>query len=151
MSALLDLPATPDPLAALDDRALVAKAQRGSLPAFNALVRRHERAVYNVALRLVGRTGAAEEVTQDTFLRAHAALAAFRGDFRPWVVRIATNRAYDELRRSRWRNWSSSPRHPGRPWRDTRTRPRMSNDSSSPRRCRPPSPACRSTSGSWSC
>lgn len=101
MPALRDLPATPDSLASLDDRALVAAAQRGSLPAFNALVRRHERAVYNVALRLVGRTGAAEEVTQDTFLRAHAALARFRGDFRPWIVRIATNRAYDELRRRR--------------------------------------------------
>ena len=82
------------------DAALILAAQDGSLDAFNRLVRRHERAVYNVALRLVGAGMAAEEVTQDTFMRAYGALARFRGgDFRPWLMRIATNRAYDELRR----------------------------------------------------
>ncbi len=82
------------------DAALILAAQDGSLEAFNRLVRRHERAVYNVALRLVGASMAAEEVTQDTFMRAYGALARFRGgDFRPWLMRIATNRAYDELRR----------------------------------------------------
>jgi len=82
------------------DAALILAAQDGSLEAFNRLVRRHERAVYNVALRLVGAGMAAEEVTQDTFMRAYGALARFRGgDFRPWLMRIATNRAYDELRR----------------------------------------------------
>jgi RNA polymerase sigma-70 factor (ECF subfamily) len=91
------IPATLD---ADGDEALILEAQRGSLDAFNRLVRRHERAVYNVALRLVGTTMAAEEVTQDTFMRAYGALARFRGgDFRPWLLRIATNRAYDELRR----------------------------------------------------
>ncbi len=82
------------------DEALILEAQGGSLEAFNRLVRRHERAVYNVALRLVGTAMAAEEVTQDTFMRAYGALERFRGgDFRPWLLRIATNRAYDELRR----------------------------------------------------
>lgn len=94
--------ATPPPPLADEgnDAALIAAAQGGSLEAFNRLVRRHERAVYNVALRLVGATMAAEEVTQDTFMRAYGALERFRGgDFRPWLLRIATNRAYDELRR----------------------------------------------------
>ncbi|MFN8539446.1 MAG: sigma factor [Thermomicrobiales bacterium] len=58
---------------------LILAAQRGSLEAFNRLVRRHERAVYNVALRLVGTAMAAEEVTQDTFMRAYGALERFRG------------------------------------------------------------------------
>lgn len=85
-----------------DDLALLTAAQHGSLAAFDALVRRHERAVHNVAIRLVGRTGAADEIAQDTFLRAYNALGRFRGgDFRPWVMRIATNRSYDELRRRR--------------------------------------------------
>jgi len=85
-----------------DDVTLVEEARGGSLAAFNALVRRHERAVYSVALRLVGRGGAAEEVAQDTFLRAYGALGRFQGsDFRPWLLRIATNRSYDELRRRR--------------------------------------------------
>ncbi len=84
----------------LADLALLTEAKGGSLPAFNALMRRYERSVYNVAARLVGRTGAADEVTQDTFLRAFNALDRFQGsDFRPWVLRIATNRSYDELRR----------------------------------------------------
>ncbi|HEY8597992.1 MAG TPA: sigma-70 family RNA polymerase sigma factor [Thermomicrobiales bacterium] len=83
-----------------DDLVLLTEAKGGSLPAFNALMRRYERAVYNVATRLVGRTGAADEITQDTFLRAYSALDRFQGnDFRPWVLRIATNRSYDELRR----------------------------------------------------
>ena len=46
-----------------NDEALILAAQDGSLDAFNGLVRRHERAVYNVALRLVGAPMAAEEVT----------------------------------------------------------------------------------------
>lgn len=82
------------------DEALILAAQAGSLEAYNGLVRRHERAVFNVASRLVGSAMAAEEVTQDTFMRAYGALERFRGgDFRPWLLRIATNRAYDELRR----------------------------------------------------
>lgn len=102
MTSIAVVPLLADPLAEFDDLTLAEQARDGSLPAFNTLVRRHERAVYNVALRLVGRTGAADEVTQDTFLRAYRALERFKGgDFRPWVLRIATNRAYDELRRRR--------------------------------------------------
>lgn len=87
-------------LDALDDLTLLGAAREGSLPAFEVLVRRHERAVYNVAIRLVGRTGAADEIVQDTFMRAYNALGRFQGgDFRPWLLRIATNRSYDELRR----------------------------------------------------
>jgi RNA polymerase sigma-70 factor, ECF subfamily len=95
-----DAPIAPALTDAGADEGLILEAQRGSLDAFNRLVRRHERAVYNVALRLVGSAMAAEEVTQDTFMRAYGALERFRGgDFRPWLLRIATNRAYDELRR----------------------------------------------------
>ncbi len=87
-------------LALRDDATLVGEAREGSLASFTVLVRRHERTVYRVALRLVGRSGGAEEVAQDTFLRAYRALGRFQGgDFRPWLLRIATNRAYDELRR----------------------------------------------------
>lgn len=100
MTLAIDRTATP--LDTLDDAALVEETRGGSLAAFNALVRRYERAVYSVALRLVGRDGVAEEVAQDTFLRAYGALGRFQGDdFRPWLLRIATNRAYDELRRRR--------------------------------------------------
>lgn len=88
--------ATPMP----DEEQLVVEAQRGSIDAFNRLVRLHERQVYNVALRMVSQADAAEDVTQDTFLLAYRSLHQFRGGlFRAWLLRIATNRCYDELRR----------------------------------------------------
>ncbi len=83
-----------------DEDQLVTEAQRGSIDAFNRLVRLHERQVYNVALRMVSQVDAAEDVTQDTFLLAYKSLHQFRGGlFRAWLLRIATNRCYDELRR----------------------------------------------------
>lgn len=82
------------------DEALIALARAGSVDAFNQLVRSYERQVYNVALRLVGQRDQAEDVTQDTFLLAYRSLHQFRGGlFRAWLLRIATNRCYDELRR----------------------------------------------------
>jgi RNA polymerase sigma-70 factor (ECF subfamily) len=91
--------ATPSEDAAEEER-LVAEAQRGSIEAFNRLVRRYERQVYNVALRVVGQAEIAEDVTQDTFLLAYRSLRQFRGGlFRAWLLRITTNRCYDELRR----------------------------------------------------
>jgi RNA polymerase sigma-70 factor (ECF subfamily) len=96
----LDLPAREANSAPAEEERLVAEAQRGSIEAFNQLVRLHERQVYNVALRVVGQPDAAEDVTQDTFLLAYRSLHQFRGGlFRAWLLRIATNRCYDELRR----------------------------------------------------
>ena len=86
--------------AAPDEERLVVEAQGGSIDAFNRLVRLYERQVFNVALRVVGQTDLAEDVTQDTFLLAYRSLHQFRGGiFRAWLLRIATNRCYDELRR----------------------------------------------------
>jgi len=57
-----------------------------------------------VALRLLRDPEAAEDVTQDTFVRAHAALDQFvGGSARSWLLRIATNRSYDVLRYRRRR------------------------------------------------
>ncbi len=83
----------------LEDEQLVAAARRGDLDAFNELVDRHQRAVFNVCLRLLRDVELAEDATQDTFLRAWAAIDRFHGGkVRPWLLRIATNRAYDLLR-----------------------------------------------------
>lgn len=74
-------------------------AQHGDLAAFNALVTRHERSVFNVCLRLLRDVPLAEDATQDTFIRAWTAVGSFRGGLvRPWLLRIATNRSYDLLR-----------------------------------------------------
>ncbi|HKG27166.1 MAG TPA: sigma-70 family RNA polymerase sigma factor [Thermomicrobiales bacterium] len=87
-----------DPEARHDERLILA-AQGGDLPSFNALVVRHERAVYNLCLRMLRDVSAAEDATQETFLKAWTAIATFRGGLvRPWLLRIATNRCYDVLR-----------------------------------------------------
>lgn len=88
----------------LSDVALVEEARRGDLEAFNVLVERHQRSVYAIAVRLLRDPHLAEDVTQDTFVRAYRALDTFEGEqFRAWLLRIATNRSYDVLRYHRRR------------------------------------------------
>lgn len=83
------------------DEALVRRAQAGDLDAFNQLVVRHERPVFNVALRLLRDVGLAEDATQDAFIRAWQNIGSFQtGSVRSWLYKIATNRAYDMLRAS---------------------------------------------------
>lgn len=84
------------------DGTLIGRAQQGDLAAFNLLVDRYQRPVYNVALRYLRSPEQAEDVTQDAFLRAYRALDTFRNvdgyGFRAWLLRIASNRALDTLR-----------------------------------------------------
>jgi RNA polymerase sigma-70 factor (ECF subfamily) len=104
LAAVLDdggVGALPDPAVARDDEALVRAAQAGDLDAFNLLVQRHERPVFNVALRLLRDVGLAEDATQDTFIRAWQNIRTFQtGSVRSWLYKIATNRSYDMLRAS---------------------------------------------------
>jgi RNA polymerase sigma-70 factor (ECF subfamily) len=91
----------PVPATARDDDALIRAAQAGDLEAFNLLVQRHERPVFNVALRLLRDVGLAEDATQDTFIRAWQNIRTFQtGSVRSWLYKIATNRSYDMLRAS---------------------------------------------------
>ena len=82
------------------DAELLAGAQGGNLFAFEEVVRRYQRRVYATALRIVRRHDLADDVTQETFLRAHRALASYdRGrPFGPWVCRIAANLAINHVR-----------------------------------------------------
>ena len=84
---------------ALQDERLMRAAQRGELAAFNALVVRHERAVFNVCLRMLRDVPSAEDAAQDAFVQAGRGAGDYRGGLvRPWLLRIATNRCYDLLR-----------------------------------------------------
>lgn len=91
----------PAPAATRDDEVLIRASQAGDLEAFNLLVQRHERPVFNVALRLLRDVGLAEDATQDTFIRAWQNIGSFQtGSVRSWLYKIATNRSYDMLRAS---------------------------------------------------
>lgn len=83
-----------------DEVGLIARAQRGSLEAFNALVLIHQDRVYTLTYRLMGDAHSAADAAQETFVTAYRRLDSYRGgNFRAWLLRIATNRCYDELRR----------------------------------------------------
>lgn len=86
-----------------DEQALIARARRGDTAAFEALVARHGPLVYNVALRTLRDPLEAEDVAQETFLRAWRGLPAFRGAarFDTWLYRIVANLCYNRLPRLR--------------------------------------------------
>lgn len=76
-----------------DDRALVEAARCGADEAFDVIVERHRRAVYNVCYRFTGNHADASDLAQDTFVRAYRGLGGFRGDsaVATWLYRIAVN------------------------------------------------------------
>ncbi len=82
-----------------DDRVLVDAARAGDVDAFAVLVRRHQAAVYRVALRVLGSEADAEDAVQDAFVLAWRGLARFRGDslVSTWLYRIVTNRCLNVL------------------------------------------------------
>ena len=86
-----------------DDAELVRRARDGDRWAEEALYRRHVRAVTNAVTRLLGRTGDADDVVQDTFLRALERLDDVRDGvaFRAWVQRIAVTLCHRRFRKRR--------------------------------------------------
>jgi len=83
------------PAPAEPEAALVERAQGGDRAAFEELVRRHADHLYSVVLRFVADRGAAEEVTQEAFLRAWRSIGRFEGRSRffTWLYRIGINEA----------------------------------------------------------
>jgi RNA polymerase sigma-70 factor (ECF subfamily) len=79
---------------------LLAQARGGSLLAFEEIVKRYERRVYGIALRIVRRHEVADDVAQEAFMRAHQALSTFdlARPFGPWICRIAANLAINHVR-----------------------------------------------------
>ncbi len=81
------------PLAELDDAALVAACLAGASGAFDVVVERFRRPVYQVCYRFVGNHEDASDLTQDVFLRAYRGLKDFRGQsaLSTWLYRISVN------------------------------------------------------------
>jgi RNA polymerase sigma-70 factor (ECF subfamily) len=89
----------PAPLDGLDDGALVAACREGRRDAFDLLVRRHQRAVYQLCYRFVGNHADASDLAQDAFLRAWRGLAGFKRESSvgTWLYRIAVNTCLNRL------------------------------------------------------
>jgi RNA polymerase sigma-70 factor (ECF subfamily) len=87
----------------LSDQELVSAARSGQAAAFDALVRRHAAAIYRFVFRLVNDGHAAEDLTQDSFLKAWKSLRRFdpQKSFKVWIFRIARNSAFDWLKKKK--------------------------------------------------
>lgn len=94
---------TPAPQSAARDRELVREVLAGRVQAMHELYGAHHRRIYGLALRLTGNAGDAEDVVQDTFVRAWRNLERFRGEssFGTWLYRIAVNLCRDLARKRR--------------------------------------------------
>ena len=88
-------------LAGSDETILVAQARQGDAMAFSELVRRYEGKIFRLALHITQNREDAEDVLQETFLKAYEHLDQFQGNskFYTWIVRIAVNQALMKLRR----------------------------------------------------
>lgn len=86
---------------ASDDTRLIEEAQAGDREAFDELVRRYDRSVLKLAIRLVRTEDEARDIYQETFLRLYRTLGRFRHDclFQTYLFRIVTNVCLDYLRR----------------------------------------------------
>lgn len=99
-----------EPVAVVDDDiGLVRRACAGEREAFYALVSRYERALYRSALAITRNPADAEEVVQETFLRAYEHLSQFRAEakFQTWLTQIALNTARMKLRKNHASLWES--------------------------------------------
>src|SRR5438045_1957758 len=84
----------------LSDIEIIEQTLGGEPEAFNMLVRRWERKIFSLALRMLGREEEARDICQETFLSAYRNLSKFRGDakFSSWLYRIALNCCHTQLR-----------------------------------------------------
>ena len=83
-----------------EDQVLITRSRQGDLDAFNQLVVRYQGLVFSVILRMVRNHASAEDITQDAFISAFRNIGRMRGvNFRAWMLRIARNATYDEIRR----------------------------------------------------
>jgi RNA polymerase sigma-70 factor (ECF subfamily) len=85
----------------ISDDQIIERTLAGDTNAFSLLVRRWERPIYGLSIRMLGRDEDARDVCQETFLAAFRNLRKFRGDakFSSWLYRIALNACHSRLRK----------------------------------------------------
>jgi len=89
----------------VDDTILIRRAQQGDSAAFEELVRNYDRSVLRLTMHLTDSTEDAQDIYQETFLRAYRKIGRFRFEcsFYTWIYRIATNLCLDHLRKKQVR------------------------------------------------
>ncbi len=94
------MPATTEP-GVFDEQELVARAREGDAAAYNELINRYERKIFRLAKHITQNDEDAEDVLQETFLKAYEHLPGFQGQskFYTWLVRIAVNESLMKLRK----------------------------------------------------
>ena len=99
----------------ISDAAVVAQVLAGDKDAFRLLVERHTRSIYSVVYRMSGNQHDAEELLQETFLRAYKSLHRFelRSSFSTWLYRIAVNRCLDFLKAKKMTDVYQIAENPG--------------------------------------
>jgi RNA polymerase sigma factor (sigma-70 family) len=96
-----------------DDASLVKRAQKGEKSALEALIKKHQEWIFNIALRMVGSPDDAQDVTQEILIKVITKISTFeqRSNFRTWLYRIVSNHVID-MRKRRWeRYFFSLDRH----------------------------------------
>ena len=95
----------------MEETVLIQATSQGNLTAFNDLVLKYQDQVFNLARRILDNQDMAEDIAQDTFIHAFQKIHQFRGgSFRAWLLKIATNLCYDEMR-----TWKRHPYQPLEP------------------------------------
>ncbi len=92
-----------EPTSEQDEHALINQAQKGDRQAFKQLYELYVKRIYGLTFRLVNDIGAAEDVTQEIFVKVWHTLPNFKGEsrFYTWLHRLASNTAVDYLRKHR--------------------------------------------------
>jgi RNA polymerase sigma-70 factor (ECF subfamily) len=103
--------------AVFDETNLVAQARQGNTGAFGELAERYQRNIFRLAQNITQNREDAEDVLQETFMKAYEHLPDFEGNskFYTWIVRIAVNEALMKLRKRKWDKavWLDEPVNTG--------------------------------------
>jgi len=95
----------------MEDNELIQITSQGDLSTFNELVLKYQDQVFNLARFLLSNQDLAEDITQETFILAFQKIHQFRGgSFRAWLLKIAKNLCYDEMRT--WKHLSHQDLEP---------------------------------------
>lgn len=88
---------------ATNDQVYIDKILNGDTNAFTVLVDRYKDLVYTLSMRMMKNREEAEEVSQDTFIKAYKSLNRFKGDskFSTWIYRVAYNTCLDRLKKNK--------------------------------------------------